>query len=76
MTPKFIFNKSAKSYILKLLNKKVKDGIIVDADTEEPVISQDGEVIRLEEFAGVKKGSEIYIKNDVVSLIKLYDSIK
>lgn len=70
------FDKSAKSLILDSFEKKANDaGIVVEKkDPEQTVIAQDGQELTLEQFAGIKKGSEVYIKSDLPSLIKLHDS--
>lgn len=72
------FDKSAKPFILKAFNKKVnKDGIIVEASNpSQKVLAPDGQEVSIEQFAGIKKGSEVYIKSDLISLLKLCDSIK
>ena len=71
------FNQSARGFILSALDKKVdNEGYIVDASTDKKVPSQNGTDITLQEFAGIIKGSEIYVKSDVVSLIEATDKIK
>ncbi|MBU4201597.1 MAG: hypothetical protein L6243_00250 [Candidatus Altiarchaeales archaeon] len=69
----FIFTKSAKEDILDLLDKKVGDrGTIVEKDNpEQEVLSFESQELSLEEFGGVQKGSEVFISNNIVSLMKL-----
>lgn len=68
---RIIFNNSLSSEILKAFGKTIdKQGYIVSGRAKKRVFSQDGDEIRLEEFAGVIPGSEIYLKSDIVSLIK------
>ena len=40
-------------------------------DVEERRLLRDGEEIRVEEWGGIRKGSEAFIKNDTFSLIEL-----
>ncbi len=50
-------------------------GFIVEQNNlSERVLTKDGEEIRLEEFAGVRKGSEVFIKNDINSILELIES--
>ena len=67
------FHKSFKKEILEIFDKKIDDeGLIVEKDSPtQRVLSPDGESIRLKEFAGITKGSEIFIKSDLISLIEL-----
>ncbi|MHB1810945.1 MAG: hypothetical protein ACYDCP_06110 [Thermoplasmataceae archaeon] len=70
--PKMTFDDSAKEYILSLFNKKVnEDGEVLEKDSNEPVKSFEGNPLTLEDFGGVKKGSELFIENNVVSLFRL-----
>ena len=70
---KLTFDESTKQEILDFINKSVNDeGFIVEKHTpEQKVLTVDGEEISIEEFGGVQKGSEVFIKNDIVSLIRL-----
>jgi hypothetical protein len=70
------FEESAKTEILSFFDKNVDEqGFIVEKDTNQRVVTPDGEEIILEEFAGIKKGSEIFIKSDLPSLINLADTL-
>lgn len=71
--PKIVFDDSAKKFILDLLDKDVNDeGLIIEkANPEQKVITSDGNELYFEEFGGVKKGSEVFIENNIVSLIKI-----
>ena len=42
-----------------------EDGLIVESSTKEPIIGLDGTEVHEKEFAGIKKGSEIFLKNDL-----------
>ena len=67
------FNESIKKEVLDMFNKSVdKEGMLVEKEhPEQRVLTQEGEEISLDEFGGIKKGSEIFIKNDLISMIKL-----
>lgn len=67
------FDKSLKKEILGFFNKEVnKEGIIVEtSNPSQEVLSTDGQEVKIEEFGGIKKGSEVFIKNDLISLMRL-----
>ena len=67
------FSKSAKEDILGLYGKSLDDeGFIVEKDNPtQRVLTPNGEEIRVEEWGGIRKGSEAFIKNDTFSLIEL-----
>jgi hypothetical protein len=71
------FEKSAKELILSFFDKTIdEEGFIVETDDRtQRVITPDGEEITLDEFAGIRKGSEIFIKSDLPSVIELVDKI-
>jgi hypothetical protein len=71
------FDAASKQEILSYFGKTIDtDGYIIEAENPtQRVITPDGEDITLEEFAGIRKGSEIYIKSDLPSLIELIDVI-
>ena len=72
------FEKQAKKFILDIFGKQVDVyGFVVEKNNpQQKVLTPDGDELEENQFAGVKKGSEIYIKSDILSLIKLYDSLK
>lgn len=70
---KITFDKTLSTTILKAFNKKVDQGYILDQTTNSRVLSQDGDEIKLSDFAGILPGSEIFIKSDIISLIKYLD---
>ena len=73
-----IFETSAKEEILSYFDKKIDDlGYIVEVENpNQKVLTPDGEEINLQEFAGLRKGSEIFIKSNLPSLIEFSDLIK
>ena len=70
--PALTFDDSAKEDILDFIDKAVdSEGFIVEKLNHiQRVITFDGEEISKKEFGGVKKGSEVFIKNDIVSLMR------
>ena len=71
-TPKLLFNQKALPLILRAFNKTINaDGIIVEESTGEPILTPEGEELTQEKFGGIKKGSEIFIKDDLLSVINI-----
>lgn len=72
-TTKITFDESAKKDILNFLGKDTNDeGFIVEKDNPgQKVLTIEGEEIHINELGGIKKGSELFIKNDLVSLMRL-----
>lgn len=68
---KIIFNSSAKDFVLGAFDKTIDSlGYIVESDnTLQKVKTKDGQDIKEDQFAGIRKGSEIYMKSDILSLI-------
>jgi hypothetical protein len=71
MDKKVLFDESLKGEILDIFDKTVdSDNYIVEkSDPTQRVLSKDGEAVLFNEFAGLKKGSEVFIKSDLISLI-------
>lgn len=72
--PKILFSKETMPFILETFGKEINaEGLIVEKSTGEPVPTPDGDHIEAANFAGLKKGSEIFIKDDLYSLMKLVE---
>ena len=71
------FEKSAREDILSFFDKTIDEkGFIVEKeDPTQKVITPDGEEITIDKFAGIRKGSEIFIKSDLNSLINLTELV-
>lgn len=70
--PKLLFTDKALPLILKAFGKEINaDGIIIETKTGQPVLTPEGEEVYAREFGGLKKGSEIFIKDDLYSIINL-----
>ncbi len=67
------FSEEAREDILALYGKIIdEEGFIVEKDDpKQRVLTPKGEEIRVEEWGGIRKGSEAFIKNDAFSLIEL-----
>jgi hypothetical protein len=67
------FNSELKKQVLDLIGKSVDDeGYIVEKDQPKSrVINVEGEEVCLDDFAGVRRGSEVFIKNDLYSIMRL-----
>ena len=72
------FEEEAKAEVLNLFNKAVdEEGYIVEKDNPaQRIPGSDGEALEVEHFAGIKKGSLVFIKSDLISLIELADSLE
>lgn len=70
------FDKSAKEFILDSFDKKINnEGYVIEKKTGNKVIANDGQDLLIGQFGGVKKGSEVFIKSDIISVMKLLDSL-
>ncbi len=67
------FSKEARESILGLYGKTVDaEGFIVEKEnSKQRVLTPNGEEIHIDEWAGIRKGSEAFIKSDTFSLIEL-----
>jgi hypothetical protein len=77
MKIKLVFDKSAKDFVLDSFHKKVDDdGYIVEKSNPlQKVMTIDGQDILADQFAGIRKGSEIYVRSDIISLIEMCDDM-
>lgn len=71
---KITFTKSAKSAILDIFDKTLdSDEYIIDKKSGERVQTVNGEDIHIDRFGGVRKGSEIFFKDDLPTYIDIAD---
>jgi hypothetical protein len=77
MKMKITFDKSTRRFILATFGKTVdKDEYVVEKDKPtQKVLTADGQEIKVKEFAGIRRGSEVFIKSDLTSLIKFADGL-
>jgi len=65
------FDESSRKVILQVFGKDIDEqGYIVDTKTGQRVLSPDGEEVLAKDFAGIRKGSEIFITKDLPSLLQ------
>lgn len=77
MDIKLTFDSSARKDVLNFFDKEVNDdNVIVESSSKEPVVGLDGSEVFEKDFAGIKKGSEVFLKSDLVSMLKLADERK
>ena len=77
MSIRITFDSSARDFILGAFRKTVRNGYIVEQkEPERKVLTPRGEEILVEEFAGVRTGSTIFVKSDIVSLVEAAKAIK
>lgn len=69
---KIIFDSKLKEKIVKkALNKDInEERNIIDKLTEQEVLSPDGTTVSIDDLGVFENGSEIFIKNDIVSLME------
>lgn len=70
-TPKILFTPDALPFILKAFNKSINEDQLIVDENGEPVLTPEGEIIHASKFGGLKKGSEIFIKDDLYSIMNL-----
>jgi hypothetical protein len=68
------FDGSARDFVLDAFGKKVCNGFIVEKSGQK-VLTPRGEEIPAKEFAGVRKGSVVFLKSDIVSLVEAAEAI-
>ena len=70
---KLTFDESAKIEVLGFLNKDIdSENYIIEKDNpSQRVLTIDGEEVQISEFGGAKAGSEVFIKKDIVALMRL-----
>ncbi|MCK5215722.1 MAG: hypothetical protein KAR05_10260 [Candidatus Omnitrophica bacterium] len=71
------FDEDLKLEVLRSFNKDVDiDGYIIEKDNpSQKILTPQGEPLELRDFAGIRKGSLIFIKSDINSLIELADEL-
>ncbi|HEX4373709.1 MAG TPA: hypothetical protein VHZ50_10435 [Puia sp.] len=74
-SPRLIFTPKALPTILAAFGKGINaNGIIIDSATNEPVLTPEGEEITKDNLGGIKKGSLIFLKKDLLTAIKLTEN--
>lgn len=72
MKPKILFTDKSLPFILEAFGKSINEkGIIFETATGEPVLTPDGEEIEASKFGGMKKGSDIFLKDDLYTIMNI-----
>mgnify|MGYP001607278042 FL=1 len=67
-------NFNTKKFILGLFGKSIDDGdYIIEKESKKRILGSNGQEMTIAEFGGIKNGSEIYVKSDIVSLVDFYE---
>ena len=71
--PQITFDESAIEFILDAFDKSIdSEGFIVEKrNPKQRVLTPEGEEIQSNDLGAIKKGSELYIKKDLSSILKL-----
>lgn len=68
------FDDSTRDFVLDTFGKKSdSDGYV--SDDGHRVLTPRGEEIAIAEFAGVRKGSVVFVKSDITSLIEAAEAM-
>lgn len=73
---KFTFddNNATKKFVLGIFGKDIDhDDYIVEKKDEKRILGFDGQEMTIQDFGGIKSGSEIYARSDIVSLVEFYE---
>ncbi|MBX7204291.1 MAG: hypothetical protein K1X81_02595 [Bacteroidia bacterium] len=72
MKPRLLFTDKSLPFILEAFGKSINEnGIIIESKTGEPVLTPEGEEIESKQLGGLKRGSEIFLKDDLYSIMNL-----
>ena len=72
INPRFTFSPSALPLILKAFGKGLNENnFIIDLETGEQEYTPEGEAIHKDNFGGLKKGSILFLKQDLLTAIKI-----
>jgi hypothetical protein len=77
MSIRITFDESARDFVLNVFGKTTDNGFVVEkSNHDQKVITPRGEEIKVCEFAGVRKGSTVFLKSNIVSLVEAAEAIK
>ena len=66
-----VFDEKTKDFVFEVFNKSVdKDGYIIEKESSSRVITPEGEFVQNKDFAAIVPGSEVFVTNDMPSLLK------
>ena len=62
-----------KKFILSLFDKTANlEGLLIEEESKQPVLDINGQEIFAKRVGVISNGSEIYVKDDIVSLVEFY----
>ena len=68
------FSKKNRDLILEAFGKGInEDGYLYELESKELLLTPDNEEILCSKFGGIKRGSEIFLKNDLSTIVKLVE---
>ena len=78
MNKTITFDKESKEGLLDMFGVGVDgEGFIVEkANPKRRILASNGEPSKLTDLAAIKKGSLVFVKSDIVSVIDLADSLR
>jgi len=72
--PRLLFTPSSIPFLLRAFGKEINEqGKIMDSETGVIEMTPEGEELTRENFGGLKKGSVLFLKKDLLSVIKLVE---
>lgn len=75
MTTEIVFKEEQVDYLLELFDKEVDDaGYIIDRETEERVMSTDGDYLKKDDLGYVGHGSVHFVEDDISSIVDYLSS--
>jgi hypothetical protein len=76
MSARITFDRGAVDFVLDTFGKKIQGGFVVEkSDPKQRVLTPRGEDVPVSELAGIRKGSAIFVKSDIVSLIEAAEAM-
>jgi hypothetical protein len=75
---KILFDASLRDYVLEAFGVRPNvDGLLVESkNPDQHVLTQDGQEVEYKRFGGVRKGSEVFMRDDIVSLIQFCEDAR
>lgn len=72
--PSIYFSEKNIPLILEAFGKEVNDdGYLIESESKDLILTPDNEEIHISKFGGLKKGSEIFLKKDLSTIIELVE---
>lgn len=70
---KITYDKALTNIVLDAFDKTINDegSLVEKSDNTQKVMTRDGSEVNLSNFGGVKKGSEIFVSSNLVSMMDL-----